>query len=141
MTGPTLGFCSRASRTMAATRTRCARRRSTSASLGPRLSPGKRKTPSTEQPVSIVGEYRLMLKIEIDVAAERSRLGKETARLEGEVAKARAKRIRNGETAVVTGRVHGSIPPGGVLVALEVREPGRWIPVATTRRWVQIIRS
>jgi len=52
-------------------------------------------------------------------------------------ASARAARIRNGQSAVFTGRVRGPIPPGGVLVALEVREPKRWIPVATTRRWVR----
>ncbi|MBE2317789.1 hypothetical protein DVA67_017535 [Solirubrobacter sp. CPCC 204708] len=52
-------------------------------------------------------------------------------------ASARATRIRNGQSAVFTGRVRGPIPAGGVLVALEVREPGRWIPVATTRRWVR----
>lgn len=52
-------------------------------------------------------------------------------------AKARATRIRNGRSAVITGRVAGPIPSGGILVALEVREPGRWIPVATTRRWVK----
>jgi hypothetical protein len=51
----------------------------------------------------------------------------------------RAKRthLRNGRTVVFSGRVAGPIPQGGVLVALEVREPGRWIPVATTRRWVR----
>jgi valyl-tRNA synthetase len=47
--------------------------------------------PHTGSPVAIVGPHRLMPHIEIDPQAERDRLAKELARLEGEIGRARAK--------------------------------------------------
>ncbi len=45
----------------------------------------------TDAPLKIVHESKFKLKIEIDVVAERERISKEIARIEGEVAKAKAK--------------------------------------------------
>ncbi|KAF3997359.1 valine--tRNA ligase [Glaciimonas immobilis] len=47
--------------------------------------------PESPAPISIVGNAKLMLKVEIDVAAERERLTKEITRLDAEITKAQAK--------------------------------------------------
>ncbi|MGN2389942.1 valine--tRNA ligase [Pelomicrobium sp. G1] len=47
--------------------------------------------PPADAPVAIAGDYQLMLKVEVDVAAERARLAKELARVEAEIQKAQAK--------------------------------------------------
>jgi hypothetical protein len=52
-------------------------------------------------------------------------------------AHAHRRRVHNGHTLVISGRVTGPIPEGGVLTTLEVRQAGRWSTVATTRPWVR----
>jgi len=44
-----------------------------------------------ESPIGVAGDYRFTFKVEMDVAAERGRLKKEIARLEGEIVKANAR--------------------------------------------------
>jgi valyl-tRNA synthetase len=82
--------------------------------------------PDDGAPVQILGQTRLMLKVEIDVAAEKVRLDKEIARLEGEINKAQAKLtnesfVARAPAAVVEQEQQRVIQFGETLIQVKVQ--------------------
>jgi valyl-tRNA synthetase len=49
------------------------------------------RLPQSDSPIAVIDNARLMIQVQVDTTAERTRMQKEIARLEGEIAKANAK--------------------------------------------------
>jgi valyl-tRNA synthetase len=87
--------------------------------------------PKTDAPVSIAGDFRLMLHVEVDRAAELARLGKETTRYENEIAKARAQ--LDNESFVARA-------PAAVVAQMRERLAGHLATLEKLREQIQRLR-